>query len=152
MGAVYFVLHLLSALASRRSYRLAQLAGGEEQGARLLWRVVLGIYLVLGPLLFLDWYPLAIAGFVGLFVLQNYWRPIQISRFDSHSDEGQAATVLSIESQAKALSTMLLAPLLGFAVDRAAALGTGGSFWPVGVMGAAVTLGILLLRRPRPAG
>ena len=36
---------------------------------------------------------------------ERFWRPVLISRFYAHSDEAQGATVLSIESQAKSLST-----------------------------------------------
>ncbi len=78
--------------------------------------------------------------FVLLHVLQNLWRPVLISRFDSHSDERQGATVLSIESQSRRAATMLLAPALGFAVDLVRANQWGGEFWPVGLVGTAMAI------------
>ena len=50
-------------------------------------------------------------------------------RFDAGETEG--ATVLSIESQARAISTMVVAPVFGMAVDFVRANGPGAEFWPV---------------------
>ncbi|MBW2631535.1 MAG: MFS transporter [Deltaproteobacteria bacterium] len=143
VGMVYFALHLLSAWASRKSHRITQCAGGEEQGASLIWKGVLFIYLLLAAVLYLKWYYMAIAGFVALYVMQNLWRPILISRFDEYATEERGATVLSIESQAKSVSTILVAPLLGIAVDYVNMHGLGGAFWPVGAVGAVIAFIIL---------
>ena len=132
VGMVYFALHLLSAWASRKSHRITQWTGGEEAGSSLLWKGVLFVYLLLAVVLYLKWYYVAIAGFMALYVMQNLWRPILISRFDEYATETHGATVLSIESQAKSLSTILAAPLLGIAVDYVNRHGLGGEFWPVG--------------------
>ena len=44
IGAVYFVLHLLSSLASRGAGGFAKAFGGEERSARLLWWMNLGVF------------------------------------------------------------------------------------------------------------
>jgi hypothetical protein len=137
---VYLVLHLLSAWASRKSHIITQWTGGEEQGASFIWKGVLFVYLVLAAVLYLKWYYVAIAGFVVLYVMQNFWRPILISRFDEYATETCGATVLSIESQAKSVSTIVAAPLLGIAVDFVTRQGFGGEFWPVGALGALIAL------------
>jgi hypothetical protein len=147
VGAVYFALHLASVYASRRSHDVSEHAGGEEEGSRLLWKVALLLYVGLIPLLFLEWYYVAIAGFLSLYLLQNLWRPIQVTRFDAFGTEERGATVLSIESQAKALATMIVAPVLGLAVDSLESQGIGGEFWPVAALGAAAALGVLLATR-----
>ena len=86
--------------------------------------------------------------FVVLYIVQNLWRPVLISRFDAHSDEANGATVLSIESQAKSLSTMIIAPVLGLAIDFVRNQGIGESeFWPIGVFGLLITLGFFLTAR-----
>jgi len=138
VGMVYFALHLLSAWGSRKSHRVTRWMGGEEQGASLLWKGVLFVYLLLAVVLYFRWYYVAIAGFVALHVIQNLWRPILISRFDEYATETHGATVLSIESQAKSVSTILAAPLLGIAVDFINRHGFGGEFWPVGAVGALI--------------
>jgi hypothetical protein len=142
VGPVYFVLYLLSAWGSRRAHRLTDAAGGEERGARLLWIGNGTLYAGLIVAAYFRVSPLVIAIFVALHVLQSVWRPVLISRFDTHSDESQGATVLSIESQAQSVATMVIAPLLGLAVDAVSAHGPGGPFWPVGVCGVLATLAV----------
>ena len=127
-GGVYFLLHLLSSAASRGAHRLSGAAGSEEAAARILWNANALLYALLGACLWLGWQGAVIACFVALAAAQNLWRPVLISRFDAHSSPEAGATVLSIESQAQTISTMILAPALGFAVDR---LG----LWPVGAAG-----------------
>ena len=85
--------------------------------------------------------PALIAAFVALYVLQNLWRPMLVSRIDRLSKPEQGATVLSMESQGRRLATVIIAPLLGLAVDAAAAKGELARFWPVGAVGGLVALG-----------
>lgn len=144
VGAVYFIVYLVSGYASRSSYRLTEHFGGEEGGSRSLWKVVFILYLGLIPLLVFEYYHAAIVGFIVLSLVQNFWRPIQISRFDAYATETQGATVLSIESQAKSVSTMILAPIIGAVVDLVRAQNLGGDFWPVAAIAAIITLMIVV--------
>lgn len=140
VGPVYFVLYLLAAAASRNAHRVATAAGSEERAARWLWAAYAAVFAGLAATAFFGILPVVAAAFVALHVLQNVWRPILISRFDACSRLSQGATVLSIESQAQRLATMIVAPLLGWAVDRVRLAGSGGEFWPVGVVGAAAAV------------
>ncbi|MFZ7113585.1 MAG: MFS transporter [Desulfatiglandales bacterium] len=149
VGVVYLVLHLASAYASRKSHRITACCGGEERGAYLLWKIVFVLYAAMVPLLFLESHALAVLGFLGLYLIQNFWRPILISRFDAFATETQGATVLSIESQAKSVATMVVAPLLGMSVDFVRYSRLGGAFWPVGVAGAIVAGVVLVASRRR---
>ncbi len=144
IGLVYVVLYLASACASRSAHRVSTHAGSEERGSRLLWKVVFASYLALAPLLFFELYYVAIAGFIILAIVQNLWRPILISRFDAYAGEAEGATVLSIESQAKSVSTMVVAPIFGIAVDFVRAQGAGGEFWPVAAIAAVIAALILV--------
>jgi len=148
IGPVFFLLFIVSALASRNAYRLVDKPGHEDRTARLLWGVSVVIFLALLPGMYYGAHWIMITGFVVLYVMQNLWRPILISRFDAHSDEAKGATVLSIESQAKSVSTMIIAPLLGLAIDIVRYRGIGASeFWPLGVLGAVIALGFFLTAR-----
>ena len=144
IGVVYVILYLVSAYASRNSHRITSHAGGEERGSRLLWKAVFVLYIALIPLLFFGYYYVAVIGFIALALIQNLWRPILISRFDAFASETKGATVLSIESQAKSVSTMIIAPILGVAVDFVRGQSLGGEFWPVAAVATVVTLFILL--------
>jgi len=140
VGPVYVVLYLLAGLASRRSHRVAEAAGGEDRAAWVLWGVSVGVFAAMLAAGWLDAMPALIATFVALHVLHNLWRPILISRFDLHGNDLQGASLLSIESQAQRIATMILAPLIGLAVDRVAAGGAGGAFWPVAAVGLGVSV------------
>jgi MFS family permease len=135
VGVVYFVLYLLSAYGSRQSHRLTDGPDGEERASQLLWITVAVLY---AAIVVAGWYNLTailIPAFVLLHVSQSLWRPVIISRFDKASHERQGATILSIESQAQGIATLVFAPLLGLAVDAAGTHGVGGPFWPAGLLG-----------------
>jgi MFS family permease len=131
VGIVYFFIYLLSMAASRNSHRFSARMGGEHEAATANWKFCLVMFLVLIPAMVFKLNVLAILVFVALEILQNFWRPVQVTRFDTYSDTRKGATILSIESQAKSLFTMIAAPLLGFAVDYF-------GFWTVGALGAIV--------------
>jgi len=155
IGTVYFVLHLLSSFASRGAGRLAKAAGGEQRSARLLWWMDLGVFGLMAAGILAGLWPLVIAAFVLLAVLQNFWRPILIGRVASHADAAQTATVLSIESQAKSLFLAAVAPLLGWSIDLIAPhdpelqfqLLPVAALWPVVVLGIGVSVLMLLTGR-----
>ncbi len=143
IGPVYFILFILSAVASRNVYRIAH-SEGEDGVAHAMWGGNVCIFSILLPAMVFQIHWVMIFGFVLLYVAQNLWRPLLISRFDAHSDETAGATILSIESQAKSLSTMLMAPLLGFFIDLVQAHGMGCNFWPIGMLGLLISLTFFL--------
>jgi len=140
---VFFVLYLLAAAASRNAHRLVDEPGEEDRSARKLWGLDLLAFAAIIPATLLGLHPLMILGFMTLTVMQNLWRPVLISRFDAHAHHAKKATLLSIESQAKSVSTMILAPILGFSIDLVKSRGVcmdGGEFWPIGVLGTLIAL------------
>ena len=145
VGAVYVVLYLLGSFASRHADAVARRAGSEENGARRLWAMNLLAFAAMVAGVLLDWTLVTIAAFVALAIIQNFWRPILISRFAAHADPDRTATVLSIESQAKSLSAAVAAPLLGLAVDL---MPTDWKFLPVGILGLVVAAVMLATAKP----
>jgi MFS family permease len=146
IGVVYCVLNLLSSYASRHADTVARAAGSEQKAARWLWRVNFVVFGVLTAGLLVGTYGtlVAVAAFVALSVIQNFWRPILISRFADRASPSRTATVLSIESQAKSLFAAVVAPLLGLAVDR---MPPELRFLPVGLLGVWIGAGMLLTGR-----
>ncbi len=141
VGPVYLVLYLIAGLASRKSHLIASKAGDEDRAARLLWGVNALLFVVLSVAAYHQLAIAMILAFVLLDTFQNLWRPVQLSRIDAHGKEEQGATLLSIESQAKRAAAVIVAPVLGLAVDTVTAHNLGGPYWPVGVLGATVALG-----------
>ncbi len=137
VGIVYCILDLFSMAASRNSYRFLDRMGGLHKAITASWKIGLVIFLIFIPALAFTLNALAILLFVILGILQNFWRPVQITRFDTYSDTSKGATILSIESQAKSIFTMLVAPLLGFAVDSC-------GFWIVGALGSIISAAALV--------
>ena len=141
VAGVYFVLYFLSSFASRNSHQVSDWRGGDEGAARFLWWIDLALFALLIPALWFNWNPAIIVLFVGLAILQNFWRPGLISRFNAQSTPEMSATILSIEAQSKSLATIILAPLLGLLVDLV------GNFSPVGIVGTCIAAAILLAYR-----
>ena len=152
VGPVYLILYLVAGVASRKSHLIATRAGDEDRAARMLWGVYSVLFIMLCVAAFHQAVIAMILAFVLLDTFQNLWRPVQLARIDVHGKEEQGATLLSIESQAKRGAAIIFAPVLGLAVDMVTAYGPGGSYWPVGLVGALVTFGFFLTapgRRPR---
>jgi hypothetical protein len=146
VGAVYFLLESLSSVASRYSHTVAGRTGNEERGARRLWAMDLATFGVLAVGLLANWQGLAIAAFVALAVLQNFWRPLLIARVADQTISDRMATVLSVESQAKSLFAAAMAPLIGWAADCLPAQ-TTLRFAPAAVLGMVIAAGMLATGR-----
>ena len=147
IAPVYAGLNLLSAWASRRAKGVVKRAGSKDAAAAKLWLGLVGVWSLALAGALTGWFALIIAGFVVLHLLESVWRPVTLARFDDASEERSGATLLSVESQARSLMTMVLAPLLGAAVD--AAVATGAPDWaPVAGVGLAIAcVGVVATRR-----
>ena len=153
VGPVYLVLYLLSALASRKAHVLVDRHESEEHTARSLWLILLATVIILMPALYYGWLPVVITGFIAMYILQNLWRPLLVSRIADHSDAAMGATILSVESQAKGLASVIIAPALGYLVDMMAAKSIGAlPFWPVGIFGLVIALTFIATAKPAPRG
>ena len=145
-AVAYIALHLLSSVAARQAWRMG--GGSDETAARRIWTLALLLFAVSLPLLVWGVHLGVIVAFVLLAPLRDLWRPTQVSRLDAASPPELAATVLSIDNQARNVAMMVASPLVGLALD----LLNGGldpadwRFWPLGLLGAGVCL--LALGRP----
>ena len=112
-------------------------------------------HLLMIPVFALGYYAAAVVGFAALAVLQNFWRPTLIARLASRTESKVQATVLSIESQSRSLFVAVVAPLMGYAVDKFKVLGEASgisasfSFLPIALAGVVVSAAILLSGRRR---
>jgi hypothetical protein len=59
----------------------------------------------------------AVALFMGIFIIENLRKPIGIAYISDKLEDQTMATALSVESQAKSLFAALIAPLLGYFAD-----------------------------------
>ena len=145
IGAVYFAIYLLSSYASRRaadvSDRFVNLAGAINVtfyiGAALI--VVAGLAARVNIAL------LSILVFVGLFLLQNVRRPMNVGLISDQISDHVMASGLSVESQATTLLMAGFAPALGALADT---LGIGAA---LAIFGAGLLAFSLLVRVDAPA-
>ncbi|GAB5405630.1 MAG: hypothetical protein Aurels2KO_38610 [Aureliella sp.] len=135
VGVVYTLLFLASGFASRYADSIVKWQGSTRLASKFLWTVNLGLF---GALLLFDLVGvqfLVVAVFVFLAILQNFWRPILIGRIDKQTQSGRGATILSLESQAQRLTTLVVGPIAGLLVDFARRDGVPGNFWPLALIG-----------------
>jgi hypothetical protein len=147
VGAVYFVLYMLSSFAARGAGAFAKRTGGEDRAARLLWVTDLLVFAMMAAGIVWGFPPAIIVAFVLLAIFQNFWRPILVSRVAAHAESSQTATVLSIESQAKMLFIALAAPALGWSVDLITTVDESLRFLPIAGLGLFVAAMMLLTSR-----
>ena len=141
LGLIYAALHLLGSVASRQADTLRLRLDDERRATRAIWLAAAATFgvLLLGTVT--PWIGLGIVAFVVLGLLQNLWRPLIVGRIADQTPEETMATVLSVESQAKALWAAVAAPLLGLLVD---VMPEEYRFAPVAILGLIVTFGALM--------
>lgn len=117
LGIAYAIFNLLSALASRNVFRLTALFDMNDLLDKLM--LLLGLaYIIIGAIIPLEIPWLVIVIFIISYVVKDARRPIFVDVIGDHIESHQRATVLSIESQLKSLTVMILAPTIGFLADH----------------------------------
>jgi len=144
IGAVYFILYLVSGLASRNAHGVVMRLKGEEKATKALVALNAAAFVIATASLLMKHILPAAVMFTLVVISQNIWRPILVSRIDEVSNTKMGATVMSINSQVGSFYVMICAPLLGLAVD---ALG----LISVAAFGALTSI-VILIRRLNAVG
>ncbi len=118
VGAVYFLIYLMTSQASRNAGRVQRLVGNSAAALNTNYLLNTFIYLLAGLGFFLKIYPLVILAFLGIFLIQNFQKPIMVGYVGEVTDSKRMATVLSVENQSRAIAIALFAPIIGFLADR----------------------------------
>ena len=117
VGIVYFILHIISASASKRAHVFGA-RFKSEQGAITAMLFIGFILIFLSSLgLYIKLYLIAILSYIAFYVIQNLWRPILVAQYDDYAESSEQATILSIESQAKTIGITIFAPIAGYLAD-----------------------------------
>ena len=147
IGPVYFLLFLLSAVASRNAYKVFSLFSSDKVASQFIWKISFILFVTFFIAIFFRFTTLIITCFIFAYALQNLWRPLLLSRFDSQSAENgdKGATLFSIERQMVSITTMIIAPILGYLIDYFQTFQTGeGQFFPIAAIGIGITLVFIL--------
>ncbi|MCT4660471.1 MAG: MFS transporter [Tissierellales bacterium] len=116
LGIVYGVTYLLSAVASRNVYRIT-----EKYSSIGLMNSLFNLFgiciIAMGAGLKDGKFIWVIILYLLTYIFQNARRPAFVDVIGDHLEKRQRATVLSVESQMKALVMIIMAPILGFVAD-----------------------------------
>lgn len=117
LGVLYGVMNLASAFASRNVYRLT------EKSSPLAWmnRLFDGFGLMAGLIalgVLINQPILIMLAFFLLFIMKDMRRPLFVSAAGDLIPKKQRATILSVESQLRALMLIVLAPVFGFFAEQ----------------------------------
>ena len=144
IGLTAAVTFYAASLASKHAHKFERLFKEVQQAECVLIICMLLLYVVLAFGVCFDIPVIALIVFMLMTLCLNLWRPIHISRFDSVVEESRSTTVLSIESQAKAICTAVLAPGVGALMDHSVHVTSGdtsmAAMWPILVLGVPVLL------------
>lgn len=117
LGVIYGATYLLSAIASRNVYKLTN-----KYSSIVLMDSIFGIFAIsiiaIGAGLKEDKIVWVIVLYLLMYILQNARRPAFVDVIGDRLEKKQRATVLSVESQMKALVMIVMAPILGFVADN----------------------------------
>ncbi len=117
VGLVYFVLFLLSAITSRSAGRLA--GRFRELATPINLTFILGGVLLIAAGLCVNYIllPMAILAFIGLYILQNIRKPLNVGYISDTIDSRVMASGLSVEAQIVTIVTAVFAPAVGWMAD-----------------------------------
>jgi len=122
IGIVYFFIYLMTAYASRNSYKVVNRVG--NLGRAINSTLILGaVILILAGLFYhINWLIVSIVLFLLIYVLHNIRRPMNVGYIADRIKSRVMASGLSVESQTKTFIAAGLSILMGYLAD---ALGVG---------------------------
>jgi len=130
IGLVYFGIYLLTSLASRQAYLFSESFKSISRAVNVTYLLGAGLLILIGVTANLQIMLMTVIGFLGLYVLNNIRRPINVGIISDQISSKVMASGLSIEAQFTTIFSALVAPLLGLLVDS---LGLGNGMVLMGV-------------------
>ena len=135
IGLVYFVIYLLTSLASRRAYYFSNRFKNLPRAVNITYLVGVGLLVAAGWMATVGLELIAVICFIGIFLLNNIRRPINVGIISDQISSKVMASGLSTETLLTTLLSALFAPILGFLVDT---FGLG-----YGISGMGLVMGLL---------
>lgn len=117
LGISYGLIYLVGAFASRKAHLLKKFKASSEI-LLIIQIVLMANCLLMYPVIKESWTLLIVPLFLLMYVLRDIRKPLFLEVIDDHMDSSKRATVLSVESQLKALLTIILSPTVGFIAEN----------------------------------
>ena len=118
IGASYFLIELSGSIASRKAHRLEKMFGESHRELNLTYWITAGMFAAAAISIYFEVFPPIILIFLIYYVLQNARQTSLVSYVADCTPPEQRATVLSVQSQLRALIVIGLAPLFGLVADN----------------------------------
>ena len=118
VGIVYFILHIVSAEASRKAHVFQGKFKSEQSAIIVMIFTGFALAFISSAGIYLKFYIMAIFAYIVYYIIQNFWRPILVAQYDDLAESTEQATILSIESQTKTVGITILAPAAGYLADN----------------------------------
>ncbi len=117
LGIIYGVFYIFSSISSRNVYRLNKVVKSDKL-LEISFDLMAILLLLLTIAIKIDLTMVVIGIFFILYIFKDGRRPIFVDVCGDHMEKRERATVLSVDSQLKALFTIILAPAFGFIADK----------------------------------
>ncbi len=117
VGLTYFSLYLISAVVSGNAGRFASKFDNLARPMNMTF-IMGGIFILMAGLsVHYAWYIYAVLAFIGLYVMQNIRRPLNVGYISDTISSKVMASGLSVESQLVSIITAVFAPFIGWMAD-----------------------------------
>ncbi len=130
IGLVYFGIYILTSLASRRAHLFSERFSSLSRAVNFTYLLGAGLLILSGVTANLQIILVAVLGFLGLYVINNIRRPINVGIISDQISSKVMASGLSTEAQFTTIFSAIVAPLLGFLVDS---FGVGNGITLIGI-------------------
>lgn len=117
LGIIYGVFYIFSALASRNAHHLHKI-GTSSQLMNISLSIAGGIFLLLSFGIYNDMTIFVILLYFVLYVMKDGRRPIFVDVCGNWMKKEERATVMSLDSQLRAVITVFAAPIAGFVAEN----------------------------------
>jgi len=118
IGVVYFVIYLITSLASRRAYFFSNRFRNLSRAVNITYLAGIGLMIGAGVMAIVGLELIAVICFVGMFLLNNIRRPINVGIISDRISSKVMASGLSTETLLTTMFSAVFAPMLGYLVDK----------------------------------
>jgi hypothetical protein len=117
IGLVYFIIYLITSWASKSSGKFSRMTGSLASGLNISYILLLLSGVIAGISYHYEVGIVAIVFFILIFFVENTRRPVAVAYISEKTDSRSLATFLSLDSQMRSLSAIILSPLIGYLAD-----------------------------------
>ena len=117
LGILYAIFYLVSSFSSKYAYKFKKMVGHSKKAMDILFDLFAVVLFLEALFLWLNIPFAVIFLYMLIYVFENFRRPLFVDYMGDIMPKDKRATILSVESQIKALFVLFFAPLFGLIAD-----------------------------------